>query len=138
MGASLRENNLSKRQLNVSTHDLKLVADFQRGARNRVRGHFQHAARGQVRPSHAKRAHIFNQLDDPQLAIKEDHVNCEEHPESVDAVRGAQPESFGGGETAAAKHQTAQPLEKCVGERDLFGKTLPGRAVINFHFASGG
>lgn len=114
MGASLRENNLSKRQLNVSAHDFELIADFQRGARNRVRRHFEHAARGQVRPGHAKRAHIFNQLDDPQLAIKEDHINCEEHPESVDAVRGAQPESFSGGKAAAAKHQAAQPLEKCV------------------------
>src|SRR5262245_54118176 len=119
---------------NASRHDFELVADFERSARDRARRQLDHAARGEPRRCHTERAHVFHQFDYSQLLIQKDHVNREKHPKGVDAIARAQPDRFGLSE-AAAKHQTAQTLEKRVGERDLFGKTLPGRAMINLHCA---
>jgi hypothetical protein len=89
-----------------------------------------------MRTRDAKGAHILNQFDDPQFTIEKDHIDCEEHPESVNAIAGAQQKCFSGGE-AAAEHQSAKPLEKCVGKFDALSETLACRSMVNLHFVSG-
>src|ERR1051325_6637754 len=77
----------------------QLIANFERSARDGMRGQFQHATRLSVRQCRAEGAQIFNQLDDAQLPVKKDHVNREKHPERMYAIAGTQPEGFRGGQT---------------------------------------
>jgi hypothetical protein len=115
-----------------SADRLKLISQLEFQTRNRVRRKFEHASRGKMRSADAKWFHVFNEFDDPHLAIEKDRVDRKEHPESMDAVARAQPKSFIWGKTAA-KHQSTQPGQESICQNYSPGNAPSGRLMVYPH-----